>query len=141
MWRIVAAYIVTALLFGALDAVWLSQSFAGVYLPEIGALTLPSPAPVASLAFYLVYIAGIVRFAVAPALAAGGPARAGVQGAWLGAVAYATYDLTNLATLQHWTLKVSLIDMAWGCVATATAATLATAIVGRFVTPSEEPST
>jgi uncharacterized membrane protein len=132
MWRIAAAYLATALVFGALDAVWLTQSFAAVYLPEIGRLTLPSPEPVAALAFYLVYIAGVVRFAVAPALVAGGPARAAVQGAWLGLIAYATYDLTNLATLQHWTLKVSLIDMTWGCVATATAACAGTAIVGRF---------
>jgi len=140
MWRIAAAYVATALVFGALDGIWLTQSFAAVYLPEIGRLTLPSPEPAASLAFYLVYIAGMVRFAVAPALAQGGPLRAATQGAWLGLVAYATYDLTNLATLQHWTLKVSLIDMAWGCVATATAASVATAIVGRFVGASKEIS-
>ena len=51
MWRIAAAYLATALVFGALDAVWLTQSFSTIYLPEIGKLTLPSPAPVASLAF------------------------------------------------------------------------------------------
>ena len=141
MWRIAAAYLATALVFGALDAVWLTQSFSTIYLPEIGKLTLPSPAPVASLAFYLVYIAGVVRFAVAPALTSGGPLRAATQGGWLGFIAYGTYDLTNLATLQHWTLKVSLIDMAWGCVATATASFVATAIVGRFHGATEETST
>ena len=140
MWRIAAAYLATALVFGALDAVWLTQSFSTVYLPEIGKLTLPSPEPVASLAFYLVYIAGVVRFAVAPALISGGPLRAATQGAFLGLVAYATYDLTNLATLQHWTLKVSLIDMAWGCFATATAACAATAIIGRVFSASRETS-
>ena len=140
MWRIAAAYLATALVFGALDAVWLTQSFSAVYLPEIGKLTLPSPEPVASLAFYLVYIAGVVRFAVAPALSSGGALRAATQGAWLGLIAYATYDLTNLATLQHWTLKVSLIDMAWGCFATATAACVATVIIGRVFGASKETS-
>ena len=77
MWRIAAAYLATALVFGALDAVWLTQSFSTVYLPEIGKLTLPSAEPVASLAFYLVYIAGVVRFAVAPALSSGGGAAGG----------------------------------------------------------------
>ena len=132
MIRVIVAYVIAAVAFGALDAVWLTQSFPLVYLPEIGKLTLPSPAPVASLAFYLIYIGGLVWFAIAPGLRGDGAGRAMVNGAVLGLVAYATYDLTNLATLQHWTLKVSVIDMAWGTVASAIASGVTTALTRRL---------
>ena len=131
MMRLVVAYLIAALAFGACDAVWLTQSYARVYYPEIGQLTLPAPAPGASLAFYLLYLVGVIRFAVAPALKSGGVGAAIVNGAFFGLVAYGTYDLTNLATLKNWTLKISLVDMAWGSFATATASAVSTFVTSK----------
>ena len=132
MLRPVVAYLIAALAFGALDAVWLTQSYTQVYLPQIGQLTLPSPAPMASLAFYLIYLAGLLRFAIAPALTTGGAGRAMINGACFGFVAYATYDLTNLATLKGWTVTVSVIDMAWGTVASAVASGISAGLTRRI---------
>lgn len=126
MLRLVVAYLIAGLAFGACDAVWLTQSYGRLYYPEIGQLTLAAPAPLASLAFYLLYLVGVIRFAVAPALKSGGVGAAVVNGAFFGLVAYGTYDLTNLATLKNWTLKISLIDMAWGTFASATASAVST---------------
>jgi uncharacterized membrane protein len=77
---------------------------------------------IAAVAFYLVYIAGVLVFALRPALASGDWRTAVLFGALFGFFAYATYDLTNLATLRVWSLPVSLIDMAWGTVLTGVAA-------------------
>jgi len=126
MLRLVVAYLIAALAFGTCDAVWLTQSYGRIYYPEIGQLTLAAPAPVASLCFYLLYLLGVIRFAVAPALKVGGVGAAIVNGAFFGLVAYGTYDLTNLATLKNWTLTISLVDMAWGTFATATASAVST---------------
>ncbi|MDA0342317.1 MAG: DUF2177 family protein, partial [Proteobacteria bacterium] len=73
--------------------------------------------------FYVGYVAGVVYFAVLPALREGSWRAAARRGALLGLLAYATYDMTNLATLVGWSLPVSLVDMAWGMVITGTAAT------------------
>ncbi len=74
----------------------------------------------AAVAFYLIYVLGIVVFAVWPALESGDWRTALMRGAAFGFFAYATYDLTNLATLKVWSLKISLIDMAWGTLLTGT---------------------
>ncbi len=132
MLRLVVAYLLAAVAFGALDAVWLTQSYTQIYLPQIGALTRPTPEPMASLVFYLVYLAGLVRFAVAPGVSRDGVARAMVNAACFGCVAYATYDLTNLATLKGWTVTVSVVDMAWGTVASAIAAGISTGLTRRL---------
>jgi uncharacterized membrane protein len=81
-----------------------------------------TPNMTAAVAFYLIYILGILFFAVRPALAAGDWRTAALNGALCGFFAYATYNLTNLATLKVWSLKVSLIDMAWGTLLTGVAA-------------------
>jgi uncharacterized membrane protein len=133
MIRLIVAYVIAAVAFGCLDAVWLTQSYGSLYYPEIGRLTLSAPDPLASAAFYLLYLVGVVRFAVAPALKSGGIATALVQGAFLGLVAYGTYDLTNLATLKNWTLKITLVDMAWGVVATSTASVVSTFLTSKLV--------
>ena len=73
--------------------------------------------------FYLVYVAGIVHFAVMPAVNGGSWVTALVNGALLGLVAYGTYDMTNLATLKNWSVSVSVVDMIWGVALTAIAAT------------------
>lgn len=74
--------------------------------------------------FYLLYAIGIVSFAVMPALETDSWVRAMASGALLGLIAYSTYDLSNLATLRGWSVKLSLVDIAWGTLVTSLAATL-----------------
>ena len=84
----------------------------------------------AAVAFYVVYVLGVVIFAVQPGLESGNWHGALVRGSLFGFFAYATYDLTNLATLKIWSLKVSLIDIAWGAFVTGTSAGLSALITG-----------
>jgi len=108
--------------FGVLDALWLTQMFERLYKPALGPLLAPGLRLDAAGAFYLMYVTGLVLLAVRPAvLAGGGPRAAALRGAALGAFAYATYDLTNQATLAVWPVHVSVIDIAWGTFASATA--------------------
>lgn len=111
---LLAAYGGTALVFFTLDMLWLTVLGIGFYRAEIGALLLERPNLVPAVLFYLFYVAGLVGFAVLPALNAGSWVWALVAGVALGLIAYGTYDMTNLATLRGWSLQISLIDMAWG---------------------------
>lgn len=108
------AYAGTALVFFGLDLLWLTVLGIGFYRSEIGALLLDRPNIVPAAVFYLFYVAGIVGFAVLPALNAQSWLWALLAGVALGLLAYGTYDMTNLSTLKGWTLSISLIDMAWG---------------------------
>ncbi len=119
------AYGVCALVMGGLDFLWLSNTSGPLYHRAVGAVMADSPNMTAAVAFYLIYILGILVFAVRPALASGDWRTAAIFGALFGFFAYATYDLTNLATLKVWSLRISLIDMAWGTALTATTASIA----------------
>jgi len=122
--RFVVAYIVTAIVFLGLDAIWLSQIALGMYRRELGGLLLDKPnLPIAGL-FYLLFVVGIVVLAILPALNGGTWINALLLGAVLGLVAYGTYDITNLSTLRNWSLTVTLADLAWGTALTAVSATL-----------------
>jgi uncharacterized membrane protein len=120
----VVAYIATAVVFLGLDALWLSRVALGMYRQELGSLLLEKPnLPIAG-AFYLLYVAGIVILAIVPALGEGGWIRALLMGAVLGLVAYGTYDITNLSTLRGWSVKLAIVDIAWGTALTAVSATI-----------------
>ncbi len=116
------AYVGCALVMGVLDFAWLSTMVGPLYRRHLPGMLADNPNMTAAVAFYLIYILGIVIFAVRPALVNGDWSAAAVYGALFGFFAYSTYDLTNLATLKVWSLRVSLIDMAWGTVLTAAAA-------------------
>jgi uncharacterized membrane protein len=118
----VAAYAACALVMGGLDYLWLTNTSGPIYHRALGAVMAETPNMTAAVVFYLIYILGILFFAVRPAIAAGDWRTAALHGALFGFFAYATYDLTNLATLKVWSLKVSLIDMAWGTLLTGVAA-------------------
>lgn len=124
-------FIVVALIFAVIDAVWLKLS-SGFYQREIGGLLLEKPNFPAAIIFYAIYVMGIVVFAVMPALNENSWAVAAGYGALLGLVAYATYDLTNLATLKNWSHKVVVIDMLWGTIVTALSATVAYLILSSW---------
>lgn len=127
------AYAATAIVFFAIDFVWLSTVSAGFYRPRLGALLLDQPNLIIAGLFYLFYVAGIVYFAVAPALAGGGWSKALIAGLVLGFVAYGTYDLTNLSTLRDWPWSVTLVDLAWGTALTGGAAVSGFLITQYFV--------
>ncbi|MCT8997239.1 DUF2177 family protein [Chelativorans intermedius] len=116
------AYLATGLIFLAVDAIWLWVMNRVLYQPTIGPLLLDGFKPVPAALFYMIYIFGIVFFAVAPALALERWTTALIHGAIFGFVAYATYDLTNHATLKGWSAVVTMADLAWGTVLTSTAA-------------------
>jgi len=108
-------YFITLICFLILDAIWLGLIAQPFYQAQIGFLLAKNPNWLAAGAFYLLYVAGLVLFVVGPALRAGTPpVRAALRGAFFGLVAYATYDLTNLATIDRWPIAVTAVDMAWG---------------------------
>ncbi len=114
MLRFAATYLATGLSFAAIDFVWLSTLSARLYRPTLDpVLALEVNLPPA-VAFYLAYVAGLVILGVIPAARRGGWRQGLAQGAMLGAFAYATYDLTNMATLKVWALQITLADIAWG---------------------------
>jgi uncharacterized membrane protein len=123
MTRFAVAYAATLVVFCGLDFLWLGFIAKGYYQSQVGTLLLDKPnLPVAAL-FYGLYVVGILIFAVLPALDAGQWTKALLYGALFGFFAYATYDLTNLATLKGWSPGVALLDLAWGATVTAISAT------------------
>lgn len=127
----IVAAITAALAFGALDAVWLSWAGPNFYRPRLGDILADSFRMMPALVFYAAYIAAIVWFAVRPGLSLGIGAAA-LNGALLGAICYATYDLTNQATMRTWSTTVTVADIAWGAFATAVAAAAASFAAAKF---------
>ena len=121
----VLAYVVTLFAMVGIDFLWLSRMGDAVYRPIMGDMALSGFRIAPGVLFYLIYVFGVVYFAVAPALAGGGASAAALKGAIFGLCAYGTYDLTNQATLKNWSTTLSAIDMGWGTVLTAASATLA----------------
>lgn len=113
---------------GILDYVWLGFIAKKLYYAEMGKLLLDKPNMPAALVFYLVYVIGVLVFVVNPALARDSWTYALGMGALFGLVAYATYDLTNLATMKDFPLKIVVIDLIWGM-----AITTATAVGAFFI--------
>jgi uncharacterized membrane protein len=109
-------YLITVPIFFIIDLVWLGAIAKGFYQKHLGYLMRPQINWTAAILFYLVFIIGIVIFAVRPALELQSPMRALVYGALFGFFAYATYDLTNLATVKDWPVIVTAIDLVWGTV-------------------------
>jgi uncharacterized membrane protein len=111
------AYIVSLVLFAAIDITWLMTMGARLYKQTLGDILLPDVNVGPAIAFYLIYPIGLVFFAVLPALRAQAPSQALLNGAVLGFLCYATYELTNFATLRNWTLNITVIDIAYGTLA------------------------
>jgi uncharacterized membrane protein len=112
------AYVACVLVMGALDFVWLTNTSGAVYHRDLGPLLAENPNMTVAVIFYLTYIVGVLIFAVRPALASGDWKAALLYGALFGFFTYATYDLTNYATMKVWTLRVTLLDIAWGTILT-----------------------
>lgn len=117
--KLAVAYLAALAFFAVIDTLWLGIVARGFYRAELGDLLAPQIRLVPAILFYIVYAVGIIVFAVAPAIRAENLLTALVMGALFGFFAYATYDLTNLATLRDWPLRMSVVDIAWGTALTA----------------------
>ena len=109
-------YLLTLIAFFAIDMVWLGLIARGFYQQHLGFLLRSSPNWTAAIIFYLLFVLGIVVFVITPGLQAGSAKKVLLLGALFGIITYATYDLTNLATVKNWPLIVTVVDIAWGCV-------------------------
>jgi uncharacterized membrane protein len=109
-------YALTLAIFFIIDMVWLGVVAKGFYRKHLGAMLSPKVNWAAAILFYLVFIVGLLVFVIGPALAAGAPLWAFLFGALFGLISYATYDLSNLATLKDWPMIVTVVDLVWGSV-------------------------
>jgi uncharacterized membrane protein len=112
-------YFITLLVFLAIDALWLGLVAPRFYQSQIGFLMAETPNWLAAGIFYLLYPVAVTYFVVEPGIREKGVQKAALNGAIFGLVAYATYDLTNLATIKDWPLLVTVIDLIWGTLLTA----------------------
>ncbi|QTD55709.1 DUF2177 family protein [Parasphingorhabdus cellanae] len=133
MTQFVIAYIIAAVIFGILDFLWLTNMANSLYRPVIGEIMADEFRKLPALAFYLIYLFGIIWFGVKPALVSGQWTTALLNGALFGGIAYATYDLTSQAVLKVWSTKITLYDIAWGTFATGVTAALTAYLVLKFV--------
>ena len=115
-------FLITVVVFLALDALMLTRVLAPLFETYIGEIMRPQPLYGAAAMFYVAYIAGLVWLVSWPAFVAGAPADALVKGAVLGALAYGTYEFTNMATLKLWSWKMVALDLAWGTALTGVSA-------------------
>ena len=127
-----AAYLTALAVFVLADMVWLGKMASRLYRPTLGDIALSGVNLAPAVAFYILYPVGLVVFAVLPALKGGSISMALFYGALFGFFTYATYDLTNQATLRNWTLQLTLIDVLWGAALAATAATSGYLIASKF---------
>jgi uncharacterized membrane protein len=128
MQKYLAPYLAVLAVIVALDALWLGVVAKPLYRNAIGHLMAAEPRLWAGALFYLIFAVGLMMFVVLPVGATAGWGKTALTAGLFGFFAYATYDLTNLATLRQWPLWLSLIDLAWGSAVSAVAATAGSAI-------------
>ncbi|OGD21260.1 MAG: hypothetical protein A2W03_09580 [Candidatus Aminicenantes bacterium RBG_16_63_16] len=114
--QMLVLYFITLTVFFAVDMLWLGFVAKGFYRRHLGFLMGPKVNWAAAVLFYLLFIIGLLVFAVRPAVTAGTSVQALLLGGLLGLICYATYDLTNLATIKDWPVIVTVIDLVWGTV-------------------------
>jgi len=117
-------YAIALPVFFAIDMVWLGLVAKDFYRSQIGMLMKPDVNWTAAIIFYLIFIAGLVTFVIAPAIEKGSWMHSLLFGALFGLVCYATYDLTNLAVAKDWPILVTIVDLIWGAVLAASVSTV-----------------
>lgn len=122
-------YVLAFALFIVIDLVWLGVVARKFYADQLKGLMADKVNWVAAIVFYLLYVLGLVIIVIAPAVEAGSVATAFLMGGFVSFLMYATYDLTNLATLKDWPLKMTLVDLVWGASLGALTSGLTTAFV------------
>lgn len=136
----IAAYLFTLVAFLVIDFIWLSTMASRLYRPAIGDLLAENFRLAPAVVFYLIYAAGLTFLAVRPAFQTGEWTTALLYGAVVGFMAYATYDLTNQATLKSWSTTLTVADLLWGTFVSAAAATIGYFLTVRLVGPLENPT-
>lgn len=116
MIELIKIYLLTAVLFFAIDILWLGVVAKGFYHKHLGRLFRERVNWAAATIFYLLYILGIMIFAVIPGVGSASLGRTALLGVLYGLFTYATYDLTNLATLKDWPKVIVVVDILWGMV-------------------------
>jgi uncharacterized membrane protein len=139
MLKWIIAYGVAAATFLAMDVIWLRWAAGNLYRPVIGEIMAKDFNAGAAVAFYLIYIAGICWFAIRPGIEAGAVQPALLNGILLGALCYATFDLTSQAVMKVWATHISVLDILWGAFVTGAASAVACLVVLRFV-PATPPA-
>lgn len=133
MTKWVIAYVSAGIVFGILDSIWLSWAGPNLYEPVIGEIMAENFRIAPAAAFYLIYLAGMCWFAIKPGIESGQVKTAVLNGALLGALCYATFDLTSQAVFKVWSTHISLADIVWGSFATGTTAAVSTWITLRMI--------
>ncbi len=128
-------YIISAITFLVLDALWLGLIAKPLYTTEMGGLMADDPNMIAAAVFYVLYIFGVLYFAIMPHMSGGSLTQVAISGALFGLIAYATYDLTGLAVIQNWSTKLAIIDIIWGAVVTCLSAVTGYWAAVKFVAP------
>jgi len=126
-------YFVALLTFLMIDGIWLTVVAKDFYAKHLGYLMSKTPNLLAAGIFYLIYIFGVVVLVLSPALQKGSLISAILTGALFGFCAYATYDLTNLATIKDWPLIVTVVDLIWGTVLSASIAGISFFIINKWL--------
>ena len=126
-------FIITSVIFFAIDIVWLGLIAKNYYQEKIGFLMADKVNWVAALVFYVMYIGGILYFVILPSIDNGNWQTALLKGAILGMLCYGTYDLTNMATLKNWPYQLVIIDILWGAFLTGATATIAYLLSIKFL--------
>ena len=117
-YKLIISYLLTTIVFFAVDMTWLGFIAKNLYKKYLGGFLSDKVNWPAAIIFYLLFIIGIFYFAILPAVEKNSLAKAIISGALFGFFTYATYDLTNLATLKDWPLPIVFIDIIWGAVLT-----------------------
>lgn len=131
MGKATIAYATTVVVFLGADFIWLSAMGRSFYRAHLDHLMAEKPILWAAGIFYVIYSVGVLLLVLRPALASESVQQALVTGAILGLVAYATYDLTNQATLRDWPLLVTAVDLLWGTVLTGVASAIGVWVAGK----------
>ncbi|MDJ0641328.1 MAG: DUF2177 family protein [Erythrobacter sp.] len=128
----IIAYFSAAVVFGVLDAMWLNWAGPNLYQPTIGEIMAEDVNVAAAGAFYFLYLAGMVWFAIRPAIESRKVSTALLNGALLGGLCYATFDLTSQAVFKAWATHITIADILWGMFATATTSAASAYLTLRF---------
>ena len=126
-------YLITFLTFLAIDSLWLGLVAPSFYRSQIGYIMAETPNYFAAGLFYLVFIFGMVVFIVEPGVREGTLMQSVSRGALFGLVTYATYDLTNLATVEGWPVLLTVVDLTWGTVLSAVVTLVSVWVGKRFI--------
>ena len=126
-------YLISTGIFLCIDAIWLGFIARGIYAKYLGYIMAKNIVWWAAGVFYLIFMAGLLFFVIEPSVRTQSIRYALAAGAFFGFVAYATYDLTNLATIEGWPLFVTVIDLIWGAFVASSTSVLSYMLINRFM--------